>query len=74
MAAGKPYDLDIANRFTYHPPRQEQVELYERLRAGGQEFAELLAALCPSSPELSRAVAHVDEAVMNGNAAIARHG
>ncbi|NGO70505.1 DUF7681 family protein [Streptomyces boncukensis] len=67
------YDLDIPNRFTYHPPQGDQPERYERLRAAGREFAELLAELCPSSPELSRAVAHVDEAVMNANAAIARH-
>ena len=68
------YDLDIPNRFTYHPPQGDQVERYERLRGAGREFAELLAELCPSSPELSRAVARVDEAVMNANAAIARHG
>lgn len=67
------YDLNIAHRFTYHPPHGDQPERYERLRAAGREFAELLAELCPSSPELSRAVAHVDEAVMNANAAIARH-
>lgn len=67
------YNLDIENRFTYHPVKDGQAEKYERLRARGREFAELLAELCPPSPELSRAVAHVDEAVMNGNAAIARH-
>ncbi|WP_236241173.1 hypothetical protein [Streptomyces sp. CC228A] len=67
------YDLDIPNRFTYHPPHGDQAQRYERLRAAGREFAELLAELCPSSSELSRAVAHVDEAVMNANAGIARH-
>lgn len=67
------YDLDIPNRFTYHPPHGDQAQRYEQLRAAGRGFAELLAELCPSSPELSRAVGHVDEAVMNANAAIARH-
>lgn len=67
------YDLDIPNRFTYHPPTGDQPQRYEQLRAVGREFAELLAELCPPSPELSRAVAHIDEAVMNANAAIARH-
>jgi len=67
------YELDIENRFTYHPPHGDQAERYEKLRAKARELAELMAELCPSSPELSRAVTHVDEAVMNANAAIARH-
>lgn len=67
------YGLDIANRFTFHPAQGDQPERYERLRSAGREFAQLLTELCPSSPELSRAVGHVDEAVMNANAAIARH-
>ncbi len=67
------YNLSIPHRFTYHPPQPDQPERYERLRAGGREFAELLAELCPSSPELTRAVNAVDDAVMLGNAAIARH-
>ncbi|WP_405699077.1 hypothetical protein OG209_05150 [Streptomyces sp. NBC_01383] len=66
------YDLDLDTRFTYHPPHGDQAQRYERLRAGGLEFARLLAELCPSSPELTRAVNAVDEAVMLGNAAIAR--
>ncbi|MFF7023065.1 hypothetical protein ACFY97_18930 [Streptomyces klenkii] len=67
------YDLDIPNRFSYHPPTGDQPQRYERIREAGQRFVQLLAELCPSSPELSRAVTHVDEAVMNANAAIARH-
>jgi ketosteroid isomerase-like protein len=67
------YGLDITNRFTFHPATPATVPVYERIRAAGLEFAQLLAELCPSSPELSRAVAHVDEAVMNANAAVARH-
>ncbi|MEC4016096.1 Acb2/Tad1 domain-containing protein [Streptomyces sp. H27-D2] len=67
------YDLDLENRFTHHRPHGDQAERYERLRAGGREFAELLAELCPSSPELTRAVNAVDDAVMLANAAVARH-
>lgn len=67
------YDLNIPARFTYHPPHGDQAERYERLRGGAREFAELLAELCPSSPELTRAVNAVDDAVMLANAAIARH-
>lgn len=66
------YDLDLENRFSYHPPTGDQPQRYEQIRAGGKEFAELLAELCPSSPELTRAVNAVDEAVMLANAAVAR--
>lgn len=67
------YSLDLENRFTYHPPQPGQAERYEQIRAGGLALARLLAELCPSSPELTRAVNAVDEAVMLANAAIARH-
>ncbi|MGW2260264.1 Acb2/Tad1 domain-containing protein [Streptomyces sp. NPDC001780] len=67
------YDLNIENRFTYPPPVGNQPERYEQIRAGGRTFAELLAEVCPASPELTRAVNAVDEAVMLANAAIARH-
>ncbi|MFE7128967.1 hypothetical protein [Streptomyces sp. NPDC057617] len=67
------YDLNIQTRFTYQPPQPGQPERYEQIRAAGRAFAELLAEQCPSSPELSRAITHIDEAVMNANAAVARH-
>jgi hypothetical protein len=66
------YGLDLQNRFTYHPPRDGQAERYGQIRTGGLALAQLLADLCPSSPELTRAVNAVDEAVMLANAAIAR--
>lgn len=66
------YNLDLDNRFSYHPPQGDQPQRYEQIRAGGRSFAELLAELCPSSPELTRAVNAVDEAVMLANAAVAR--
>jgi hypothetical protein len=68
------YDLDIDNRFTYHAPSGDQSERYERIRAAGKTLALELEHLCPSSPELTRAVNAVDEAVMLANAAVARHG
>ncbi|MGW6603337.1 Acb2/Tad1 domain-containing protein [Streptomyces sp. NPDC055036] len=67
------YDLNLETRFTYHPPQPGQADRYEQIRAGGLALAQLLAELCPSSPELSRAITHIDEAVMNANAAVARH-
>ncbi|MFJ2676408.1 hypothetical protein [Streptomyces sp. NPDC087525] len=67
------YSLNLENRFTYHPPQPGQTERYEQIRAGGRALAQLLAELCPGSPELTRAINAVDDAVMLANAAIARH-
>lgn len=67
------YELNLENRFTYHPPMGNQPERYERIRVAGLVFAKTLADSCPSSPELTRAINAVDEAVMLANAAIARN-
>lgn len=66
---------DLANRFTYHPPRDGQAEEYEEIRAAGHDLAKLITDLCPNpSRELATAVTKIEEAVMWANAAIARHG
>lgn len=67
------YHLNLEDRFTHHPPNAEQIPKYEDVRARALEFARFLTETCPSSPELTRAVNAVDEAVMLANAAIARH-
>lgn len=63
----------LDNNFRYHPPSPDQVPRYEALREGGKTFATLIARFCPPSPERSTALRMVEEAVMNANAAIARH-
>lgn len=63
----------LTNRFTYHAPTAEQIPTYEQVRAAGHELAVLLVRLCPSSDELQHALDMVDQAVMWGNAAIARN-
>lgn len=65
---------DLKNRFTYHPPKPGQAEIYEKIRAAAMEFATLLNAHCPDSRELSLAVTHLEDSVMWANASIARHG
>jgi hypothetical protein len=64
-------ELDI--RFTYHPPATaDDVEAYKRIRSEAREFAETLVELVPASRELSRALTHLEESVMNANAGRAR--
>lgn len=63
---------EIVKRFTYHPPKGTQSDRYTRIRNRALDFALLLNDLCPDSRELSNALTHLDECVMNANAAIAR--
>lgn len=65
-----PEELGI--RFTYHAPSPEQVLTYEAIRAKGLEFAHFLEAHVPQSRELSLAITALEQAVMWGNAALAR--
>lgn len=64
---------EIANRFIHHPPFGNQVERYKEIRSTALEFALLLEELCPDSDELKKAIDHIDDAVKEANAAIARH-
>ena len=66
--------MDIDNRFTYHPPKDGQVETYVIIRSAAREFALLVASLTPVSREQSLAITNLEEAVMWANAAVARHG
>jgi hypothetical protein len=64
----------VEQRFTYHPPKDNQVERYVAIRNYAKSFAILLIKTCPDSRELSRALNKLDETVMLANAAIARNG
>ena len=65
---------DLSRRFTFHPPTEGdgRAEKHDQLRRGGLTFAELLVQLVPDTPERRRALDAVDDAVMLGNAGLAR--
>jgi hypothetical protein len=63
----------LENNFTYHPPKDGQVERYKEIRQLAHGFAKSLVHLCPSSRELSLALTHIEECVMWANASIARN-
>jgi len=63
---------ELAVRFTYHAPKNDQVERYNRIREFGIDFAFYISAYCPDCRELSLALTKIEEAVMWANAAIAR--
>ena len=64
---------DLINRFTYHPPKNDQAERYEEIRRTGLYLANLVNGKTPPSREQSLALTAIEEAVMWANAAIARH-
>lgn len=64
---------DIVNRFTHHPPAENQLPRYQTLRDHGRVLAEAIAQYTPTSREQALALTHLEQAVMWANAAIARN-
>lgn len=64
---------DLANRFVYHKPINDQALRYEMIRNRAYDFAEYINEKCPDSHEKSLAITHLEEAVMWANASIARN-
>ena len=64
---------DLGNRFTYHAPKADQSERYQRIREYALAFADSINIQCPDSREKSLAITNLEQAVMWANAAIARN-
>jgi hypothetical protein len=64
---------DLENRFTYHPPRDDQPDRYQQIRDQALGVARMINNECPESREKSLAITHLEEAVFWANASIARH-
>jgi hypothetical protein len=65
-------NIDLERRFTYHPPKPGQPEVYTQLRDKAKELAYLIVERCPDGRERSLALTQLETAVMWANAAIAR--
>lgn len=63
----------IEDAFSYHPPKGDQSERYEKLRKEGKDLTISIIAACPDSRERSLALTKIQEAIMWANAAIARN-
>jgi hypothetical protein len=63
----------LTNVFTYHAPKDGQLERYQQLRERAFELALLIVHLTPKSREQSLALTKLEEAIMHANAAIARN-
>jgi hypothetical protein len=66
--------LDLKNRFTYHPPKdQATIETFAFIRDMGYELAKSIEAVVPAGRELSLSITAIEEAVMWANAGLARN-
>lgn len=63
---------DLTRRFTYHPPKPGQPELYTLLRLTLRDAAFLLAENVPPGRELSLAFTKLEEVGFWANAGVAR--
>lgn len=64
---------DLANRFTYHPPKGGQADRYQLLRNEAHTLAKNIVDDCPPSRERALALTKLEECVFWANAAIARN-
>lgn len=64
---------DLDKRFTYHAPKGDQPDRYNKIRAVAKAMAQLIAEATPASREQSLAITKLEECVMWANSAIARN-
>lgn len=73
MAFEKPTFEQLSQRYTYYAPKGDQAKRYETIRAAILRAAQTGIENSPCSPEQTRALNSLDEAMMLFNAAIARN-
>ncbi len=73
MPFEKPNREQLANRFMHHAPKGDQAQRYERVHQQIFATATVCVELTPCSPEQTRALNALDEAMFLFNAAIARN-
>jgi hypothetical protein len=73
MAAYTVDEKRLDNNFTYHAPKDDQIERYHELRETAKAFARRIMELTPPSREQSLALTQLEDATMWANAAIARN-
>jgi hypothetical protein len=64
---------ELKKRYTYHPPKGDQLDRYRRIREGCLALAALIVGNTPASREQSVALTALDSVIFNANAAIARN-
>lgn len=72
-AFNKPTHAELDRRFVHHPPFGDQAQRYSAIRDRIRATAKFCVEQTPCSPEQSRALNKLDEAMFLFNAAIARN-
>jgi len=65
---------ELKVRFTYHPPKEDQADVYQAIRGQAFHFAEDLEEWVPDCRERSLALTKLEEVVFWANAGLARRG
>ncbi len=73
MPFEKPTLEQLRSRFQHHPPKGTQADRYAEIRERILHCAASCVGLTPCSPEQTRALNALDEAMMLFNASIARN-
>lgn len=73
MQFSKPTLEQLEHRFTHHLPAADQAERYKMIRTAIRHCATICVEVSPCSPEQTRALNALDEAMFLFNAAIARN-
>lgn len=63
--------LDLDNLFSFHAPKGDQIDRYNKIRAAAREFAQVIVDNTPESAEQTLAVRGVSTATMLANQSIA---
>jgi glycyl-tRNA synthetase beta subunit len=64
-------DQALQNMFTYHAPKGDQADRYQRIREIALVLARTINDCCPDSADKTAAIRKLREAVMTANASIA---
>lgn len=65
-------EAEIETRFTYHAPKDDQLDRYTTLRDAGKLLAGIIDRNVPESREKALAFTNLEQAIMWANSAIAR--
>lgn len=65
---------ELEHWFTYHPPKEGEIDKYAELRGKALELASMMVKLCPESADLTFAIRQLRGVVMWANASIACQG
>lgn len=63
---------EMLNRFSYHAPRPDQIQVYKDIRDAQLVFAAVVDQLVPESREKALAMTNIEQAGFWANAGVAR--